>query len=106
EGDADAADLVRLEVGDETGPGLAQLLDREDDPGLRIVVVVADGDGPRHRREVGVVGDHRVEVVVERMVVDRSAHAVRQAQARSSRRNRQPNTTISFPSTTATVVVR
>src|SRR6476660_6047180 len=64
EGDADAAHLVGLEVSDEAGTRLAELLDGEDDPGLGVLVVVADGDRPRHRREVGVVGDHRVEVLV------------------------------------------
>ena len=55
-------------------PGLPDLVDGQHHPGLGVVVVVGDGDRPRHRRQVRVVGDHRVLRGVERVVVDRAAH--------------------------------
>ena len=65
--------MVGAEVGDETGAGVADLLDGEDDAGLGVVVVVADGDRPREVLDVLLGGRELVEA--ERVIVDGAAHA-------------------------------
>ena len=64
--------MAGLEVGDEAGAGAADLLDGEDDAGLGVVVVVADGDRPREVLDVLLAGRELVEA--ERVVVDGAAH--------------------------------
>ena len=64
--------MVGVEVGDEAGAGVADLLDGEDDAGLGVVVVVADGDRPREVLDVLLAGRELVEA--ERVVVDGAAH--------------------------------
>jgi len=59
-------------VGDEAGTGVADLLDREHHPRLGIVVVVADGDGPRQVLDVLLRRGQLVEA--ERVVVDGASH--------------------------------
>ena len=53
--------MVGAEVGDEAGAGVADLLDGEDDAGLGVVVVVADGDRPREVLDVLLGGRQLVE---------------------------------------------
>ena len=72
--EAQAAGQRRGQVGDETSTGPADLLDGEHDPGLGVVVVVADGDRPRHPLELPVLARGQV-VGGCRVVVDRAPHA-------------------------------
>lgn len=60
QGDPEAAGDGRAEVSDQPGTGGAYLLDGEHDPGLGVLVVIADGHGPGEvldvllaRRELG-----------------------------------------------------
>src|SRR5690242_10781907 len=70
--DPQPAGDLRRQMGHQTGAGPADLLDREHDPDLAVVVVVADRHRPRHRGEVRVLGDGRILGWVEGVVVDGS----------------------------------
>src|SRR5215212_5104167 len=59
-------------MGDETAAGMADLFHREHHPWLAVVVVVTDGDRPRHQHRL-VVACGQI-VFGERVVVDRAAH--------------------------------
>ena len=62
------------QVGHQAGALASHLLDGEHDPGLGVVVVVADGDGPRELLDVVVPGRQLVEG--HRVVVDRAPHGL------------------------------
>lgn len=60
------------QVGDQALAGLADLFDGQHDPRLGVLVVVADGDGPREVLDVLIAGRELVEA--EGVVVDGSSH--------------------------------
>ncbi|CAB4878411.1 unannotated protein [freshwater metagenome] len=68
----ESAGLVGGEMGNEAGAGAAEVLDGEDDTRLRVVVVVADSDGPRERCCVLEPGGEFIRT--EWLIVDRAAH--------------------------------
>ncbi len=72
-GAAEEAGDLGAQVGDETGPGPADLFDGEHDANRGVVVVVAHGHGPGHLLELVVVAG-RYLVGSHRVVVDRAPH--------------------------------
>ncbi len=79
---AEPAGQVGREVCHEARPGPSDLLDGEHDARFGVVVVVADGDGPRDLHDVVVVTGREVGLV-EGVVVDGTAHPVSMAHGSS-----------------------
>ena len=69
----------------KTLPRVADLFDREHHTGFGVVVVVADGHGPRQLRSV--VGSRWQIGVGERIVIDGSAHCTSLARLRAHLEN-------------------
>ena len=72
QGASKAAGMVGVEVHDDSGTGQSEFLDSENDARLGVVVVVADGHGPGHRR--GILGTFGQVGCSERLIIDGAAH--------------------------------
>ncbi len=72
QGATQASGVIGVEVHDDAGAGTTEFFNGEHETRLGVVVVVADGHGPRDRR--GIVSALREVGLGERLIVDGTAH--------------------------------
>jgi hypothetical protein len=68
QGAAKATGVVGVEVHDDAGAGTPEFFNGEHETRLGVVVVVADGHGPRNRS--GVIGTFGKVGLGERLIID------------------------------------